>query len=53
MAKVRLKIKEEDKGQLQPSLEKKLVKRSVDAMNLLDKKYREKLDNQIKSKWQK
>jgi hypothetical protein len=53
MAKIRVKKREEDKGQFQPSVEKKLAKASYEAMQLLDKKYREKLDNQIKGKWQK
>jgi hypothetical protein len=53
MAKIKVKIKEENKGELSPALEKKLVQRSVNLMNLLDKKYRTQLDNQIKGKWQK
>jgi hypothetical protein len=51
MAKIKVKLREEKKGQFQPSVEKKLAKRSAEAMASLEKKYNDKLNNQ--SKWQK
>ena len=50
MAKIRVKPREEKKGQFQPSVEKKLAKASYEAIQLLDKKYRTKLNNQLKGK---
>lgn len=43
MTKIRVKIKEESKGELQPSLEKKLVVSSNNAVKALDKKYEDRL----------
>jgi hypothetical protein len=50
MAKIKVKKREEDKGEFQPSVEKKLAAASAKAMELLDKKYKQKLNDQLKGK---
>lgn len=50
MAKIRVKKREEDKGYFQPSVEKKLAAASAKAIELLEKKSMQKLNNQLKGK---
>jgi len=49
MAKIKIKkLREEDKGEFQPSVEKKLLVKAKAAEKALEEKYKQALKNQIK-----
>ena len=48
MAKIKVKKREEDKGEFQPSVEKELLVKSNAAEKALEEKYQQALKNQIK-----
>ena len=48
MAKIKVKKREEDKGEFQPSIEKELLVKSKAAEKTLEEKYQQALKNQIK-----
>jgi len=53
MAKIKVKKREEDKGEFQPSVEKELLVKSKAAEKALEEKAKQALSNQLKGKWQK